>query len=130
MTSGVAPFCPPSKGSGIQYCPTHIDRNVVRGGTLRPSPGQLCIGSWNVEGLTEAKIVTLETYMQDHGIHLLCLQEVRKPMSEYYITDAGFLLISSGGTETQEHAGVVFLVHPCLRNHIYNFCPYSNRLLV
>ena len=125
MSSGVPPF---SKRSCIRYRATHIDRSLVRSGNLRPSPNQLCIGSWNVEGLTEAKLVTLETYMHDHGIHLLCLQEVRKCMSEYYITDAGFLFISSGGTGNIEYAGVGFLVHPCLRNHVYNFCQYSNRI--
>ena len=118
MVSGVPQF---SKKSGIQYSATHIDRKVVRGGTLRPSPSQLCIGSWNVEGLTEAKIITLETYMQDHGVHLLCFQETHKCMSEHYITDAGFLLINSGGNESIEYVGVVFLVHPCLRNRVYNF---------
>ena len=101
MSSGVPPF---SKRSGIQYSPTHIDRNAIRGGTLRPSPNQLCIGTWNVEGLTEAKLVILETYMQDHGIHLFCLQELHKAHSEYYITDAGFLLITSGGKDVREYA--------------------------
>ena len=95
---------------------------------MRPSPKQLCIGTWNVEGLTKAKLITLETYMQNHGIHLLCLQEVRKCMSDYSITEAGFLLICSGGQESPEYAGVGFLVHPLLRKHIHNFCQYSNRI--
>ena len=87
---------------------------AIRGGTLRPSPSQLCIGSWNVEGLTEAKLITLETYMHDYGIHLLCLQEVRKSMSEYSITEAGFLLICSGGQNTLEYAGLgSWCIHFC-----------------
>ena len=99
-----------------------MDRNVVRGGALKPSPKQLCIGTWNVEGLSDAKLVTLETYMHDYGIHILCLQEVRKPLSDYSITENGYLLICSGGDSAVEYAGVGFLIHPMLRKHIHNFC--------
>ena len=103
---------PLNKKVAVQYYATRMDRNTVRGGTIRPSPRQLCIATWNVEGLTETKLITLQTYMQVYGIHLLCLQEVRKTMSEYYIIEAGFLLICSGGEKSPEHAGVGFLVHP------------------
>ena len=63
-----------------------------------------------MEGLAVAKLISIETYMQEYGIHLLCLQEVRKPLSEHSITDKGYLLICSGRKESLEYAGVVFLV--------------------
>ena len=80
------------------------------------------------EGLSDAKLVTLETYMHDYGIHILCLQEVRKPLSDCSITENGYLLICSGGDSAVEYAGVGFLIHPMLRKHIHNFCQYSNRI--
>lgn len=92
---------PLNKKVGVQYCATRINRNAVRGGTIRPSPRQLCIANWNVEVLTETKRITLQSYMQDYAIHLWCLREVRKSMSEYYITEAVlFLLICSGGEKS------------------------------
>ena len=100
----------------------------MRGGSLKPSPGQLCIATWNIEGLTEPKLATLETYMHEYGIHMLCLQEVRRLLSDYYVTDNGFLLITSGGQQAPEYAGVGFLVHPVLRQHICNFCQHSSRV--
>ena len=106
-----------------------MDRSVVRGGALQPSPNQLCIATWNVEGLSDAKLGTLEAYMHKYGVHLLCLQEVRRTLSDYCITDNGFLLISSGGQHAPEYAGVGFLVHPILRKHVYNFCQYSSRIV-
>ena len=33
------------------------------------------IGTWNVEGLTDAKVVELQHYMMDIGLDVLCLQE-------------------------------------------------------
>lgn len=106
----------PKKGGCIQYAATHIDRNVVRGSSLKPSPGQLCIATWNVEGLTEAKLATVETYTQEYGIHMFCLQEIRRPLSDYCVIDNGFLLICYGGHHSLEYAHVGFLVHPTLRN--------------
>ena len=101
----------------------------MRGGLLKPSLGQLCIATWNVEGLSDVKLATLEMYMHEYGIHMLCLQEVRRPLSDYYVTDNGFLLITSGGQQAPEYAGVGFLVHPSLRKNIHNFCQYSNRIV-
>ena len=96
---------------------------------MHPSPNSLYIATWNVEGLTNAKISTLQHYMQEYNIHILCMQEVRKPLSDYFITEQGFLLISSGGDGTQpEFAGVGFLIHPSVRKSVCNFCQYSNRL--
>ena len=56
--------------------------------------------------------------MEEYGIHLLCLQEVRKPLSDYVVIEAGFLLFSSGGQNAPEYAGVGFLAHPQLRKSV------------
>ena len=108
----------------------HVNRIQVRGGDLKTSSVQLCVGTWNVEGLTDEKVLLLQVYMEEHGIHLLCLQEVRKPLSDYSITETGFLLISSGGQNAPEYAGVGFLVHPKLKKSVQNFCQYSNRIFL
>ena len=111
-----------------RYSAVHVDRIQVRGGDLKTSSVQLCVGTWNVEGLTDEKVLLLQVYMEEYGIHLMCLQEVRKPLSDYSVTEAGFLLICSGGQNAPEYAGVGFLVHPKLRKSVQNFCQYSNRI--
>ena len=102
---------------------------MVRGGRLQVSSRQLTIGTWNVEGLSDSKLILLQVYMDYYGISILCLQEVRKSLSDYRITDEGFLFISSGGNgDGSEFAGVGFLIHPSIRASIINFCQYSNRI--
>ena len=95
-----------------------MDRKVVRGGVLKPSPNQLCIGIWNVERVCDAKLATLETYMHEYGIRILCLQEVRRFLSDYCITEKVLLLICSGGEHAFEYVGVGFLVHVLLRKNV------------
>ena len=105
-----------------RYSAVHVDRIQLRGGGLETSTVQLCVGTWNIEGLTDEKVLLLQLYMEEYGIHLLCLQDVRKPLSDYSITEAGFLFISSGGQNSPEYAGVGFLVHPKLRKSVQFFC--------
>ena len=83
----------------------------VRGGNLRTTAGQQLFGTWNVEGLTEAKIIQLQLVMVCLGISVLCLQEIHRTMSEYRVTDEGFLVVLSGAStaKEQEHAGEVLL---------------------
>ena len=104
------------------YSVVHVDRFRLRGGDLKISTAQSCVGTWNVEGLTDEKIVLLQMYLEEYGIHLLRLREVRKPLRDYSITEAGFLLISFGGQKTPEYAGVGFLTHLMLRKSVHYFC--------
>ena len=68
-----------------------------RGSRLRPTcSNNLEIGTWNVEGLTLSKLATLQRYMHQRGIHILCLQETHKTKSDYYTTEEGYLVILSG----------------------------------
>ena len=68
--------------------------------------------------------------MLKYNIHILCLQETRKPLSDYSITEKGFILILSGksNTEEREYAGVGFLIAPSIRSTIIGFCQHSNRI--
>ena len=85
--------------------------------------------SWNVEGLTEDKLLTLQTYMHKYNIDLICLQESHRPKSDYYVTDNGYLVILSGAAGScKEYAGVGFVVAPWIRRSVIGFCQYSNRL--
>ena len=86
------------------------------------------IASWNVQGLSEVKIQQLIRIMQARGIGLLCMQEVRRPDSDYFVED-GFLIIQSGSSGGErEWAGVGFIVAPWLRRSVTGFLQKSNRL--
>ena len=85
--------------------------------------------SWNVEGLTEDKLLTLQTYMLKYNIDLICLQESHRTKSDYYVTDAGcFVILSGAAGSCKEYAGVGLVVAPWTRRSVVGFCQYSNRL--
>ena len=94
------------------------------------SDGQiLTVSTWNVEGLTDLKTEEICKYMKNNSIDIQCIQETRKPNSDYYITDNGYLVITSGGSNlVKEWAGVGFIVAPWIRPHIQGFCQLSNRV--
>ena len=48
------------------------------GGNLHVNTGGLILGSWNIEGLTDTKVVELQQYMVFCGIDSLCLQETHR----------------------------------------------------
>ena len=58
-----------------QSIASRVDRRIMHGGPLHVSPSSLHIGSWNVEGLSDDKILVLQEYMDMHGIDIICLQE-------------------------------------------------------
>ena len=100
-----------------------------RGGPLKATDGHLMFGTWNVEGLTETKVVELQLAMAELGVGLLSLQETHRSQSEYLITEEGFLLILSGSAnDDREHAGVGFLVSPRLRKHVIGFRQATSRM--
>ena len=92
------------------FCRSHLSAQQFRGGNLKVSGGQFRITTWNVEGLTQSKIMELQWHMQQQAIDIICLQETHREDSDVQITDAGFLLILSGQAETEvaETAGVGF----------------------
>ena len=84
----------------------------IRGGNLQ-CLGGCQLGTWNVEGLTEQKIIELQNIMDDRDLGVLCMQETHRAGADYFTTDEGFLVILSGGPRgTHEYAGVGFLVSP------------------
>ena len=94
----------------------------VRGGRLRPSGHQLKVGSWNVEGLTEAKLMQLELMMEERATDLLCVHETHRAMSDVWVSMKGYLIILSGSRCTgREFAGVGFIVAPRLRTSVISF---------
>ena len=54
-----------------------------RGGGLAPFEGKLCCISWDVEGLTDEKLATLEVYLGSHGVDVICMQETHITKSDY-----------------------------------------------
>ena len=58
--------------------------------------GLTFVASWNVEGLSEAKLAELVVAMEQFSIDILCLQESRINNTEIRILDNDFLLMNSG----------------------------------
>ena len=81
---------------------------LFRHGRLRASDVHMALATRNVEGLTDIKILELQLQMQELGIGILCSQETHKTQSDYFVTEAGYLLILSGAADadTAETAGV------------------------
>ena len=125
--SGASPCHIPSGKNA--YRAHMVDRASLRGGQMENMDQNCCIGTWNIEGYTEEKLISLQVMMLSHQLSVLCLQEVKRCKSEHFISDAGFLVILSGSSEEiTEHAGVGFIIAPSARKSIIGFCPLSNRL--
>ena len=106
----------------VSYVPRIFDRDHIRGQKLNISPSSLTIGSWNIEGFIEAKKFTIQHYMDSFGIHILCIQETHRSLSDYFVTEEGFLRISSGNDgKDKEYAGVGFVISSSLRRSAYGF---------
>ena len=89
---------------------------------MRPFQNNQKFASWNIEGLTPEKLVSLQQIMASRNIGVLCLQETHRTGSEYKVTHEGYLLILSGSSsQSKEHAGVGFLVAPRMRRHVVSF---------
>ena len=95
---------------------------------IHSSSGNIIVGTWNVEGLTDIKIEQLSDYMTQFSIGILCIQEVRRPKSDVFVTTRGFQIILSGSsTLEREWAGVGFVVAPRIRKSVAGFCQFSSR---
>ncbi len=68
------------------------DTEELRGGTVM-CIGVCEIGTWNVEGATDSKIVELQNIMEERGLGILCLQETHRPAADYFLIDAGYFII-------------------------------------
>ena len=100
-----------------------------RTGRLQPCAEELLVASWNIEGLTNEKLTTLQLYMMRLRIGILSIQETHKNDSQYFETDGGFLVILSGEDGQQHHSsGVGFIIAPWLRKSVIGFCQASSRI--
>ena len=91
--------------------------------------GKCKIGTWNVEGLTDSKIVELQNIMEERGLGMMCLQETHRLGADYFLINEGYLVILSGGPSgSREWAGVGFLVTPIFRRSILRLDYFSDRI--
>ena len=111
------------------YISQKVDRNLIRGcQSIKTCANKLVLASWNVEGLTDAKIISLQQTMIQQSIDILAIQETHRRLSDYWVTSEGFLIILSGRSDEQrESAGVGFIVSPALRSSILGFCQATSR---
>ena len=132
--SGTCTSAAGSSGDGAVACQRNSGYNAVaerfRGGKSIISARNCVLGTWNVEGLTDSKVVELQNYMGNFGIGILCLQETHSAESVYETTDVGFLLVLSGMSDGEccETARVGFLIAPQLRRSIVSFCQGSSSM--
>ena len=104
-------------------------QTVYRGGRLLPAHPDLGVVSWNVEGLTDEKLETLQVYMVQMNVGIIALQETHTCNSEYYVTHRGYLVVLSGPVgDRHDSAGVGFIVAPWLRQSVVGFCQASSRM--
>lgn len=88
----------------------------------------LSVASWNIEGFTEEKLVTIQHYMEEQNIHIVSLQETHRSGSEFYVTISGYLVIFSGNDGgSKENAGVGFIVSPRVRRSVVAFNQATSR---
>ena len=111
-------------GSGNGRCESATVN--FRGGSPQTTSTNFVVASWNIEGLTTSKIDELQVHMINRKVGIMCLQETHWTDSAYFVTDAGFLLITSG-QEDEAYAGVGFLVAPHCRRSVVSFCQFSGR---
>ena len=91
--------------------------------------GIIGLGTWNIEGYTEAKRIAIQCTMYSLGLQILCIQETHRACSDYFISEEGYLWIFAGNAGNSiEHAGVGFVVAPSIRASIYGFAQTSSRL--
>jgi len=65
--------------------------------------------------------------MRRHSIHILCIQETRKKLSDSFVTFFGCSVYLSGGSDdSPEWAGVGFVCSPSILQSLIGFTPFSN----
>ena len=88
----------------------------------------LTYGTWNVQGLTELKLIEIILSMKRYNIDILCLQETRSVKASVY-TEQGHLVITSGTDDGARcWSGVAFVIAPHCKWRIKSYCQVSDRL--
>ena len=67
--------------------------------------------------------------MRDNNIHIMCIQETRKKLSDTFSAH-GYTIYLSGGSSmsSREWAGVGFILSPRASKYVIGFTPFSNRI--
>ena len=73
-----------------RYGDLQSDLDSLRNQSLSPCSKYISIGSWNVEGLSDAKIAAMQYHISNSGCQILCIQETHHNMSDYWISEEGF----------------------------------------
>ena len=109
-----------------------IDSDIsrLRGGKLHCLSDKFWIGNWNVQGLTDLKLVELQAFMVAMQISVLSMTEVHVAGAESYVSNAVFFVALSGGVIGQrEYGGVGILVAPWARKYAIGFSEFSDRIM-
>ena len=86
----------------------------VRNGRLRPAARELLTASWNIEGLTDEKVVAIQRYMAQSGVGVMCIQETHRLKSDNYVTIDGYLVVLSGSAAgVRERADITIITEIC-----------------
>ena len=87
------------------------------------------VATWNVEGITDDKLICLTRSMRFCSIQVLCITETHIEDSFQLRTDDGYLVFYSGtNIESPSHSGVSFIVAPSTISSIIGCRPISNRI--
>ena len=71
------------------------------------------VATWNVEGITDDKLICLIRSMRFYSIQVFCITETHIEHSFQLSTDDGYLVFYSGtNIESPSHSGVGFIVAP------------------
>ena len=95
-----------------------------------PYACKLKVVSLNVRSLIKPTMhQQIVTYMKEHRIQVLCLQETKsKTTTQYLVDNFTFMTISTASSQQQEHAGVGFVLSPEARSALLRTTCIHSRL--
>ena len=87
------------------------------------------IATWNIEGMSDDKLICLTRIMRQYSIHILCITETHVEDSFQLRTDDGYFVFSSGSNiESPAFSRAGFIVAPSTISSIIGCRPVSNRI--
>ena len=87
------------------------------------------VATWNVEGISDDKIICLTRTMHQFRIHILCITKTHIEESFQFRTNDGYFVFYSGSnSESPHHSGVGFITAPSSIASVIGCSPISNRI--
>ena len=83
------------------------------------------IGTWNVKGLTDEKLVTIFQHMIVHNIIIVCLQETSAVQAAEYDEDGFRIMLLRSSDDSW--VGVGFVIAPWCISRVVGYISYSSR---